>query len=92
MDLEVVCTEINTGTHTFLILCLYRPTNAKVSSRDKMDSLIDKCSNTWSNIIIVSDFNEDISAITPLYELLPNINLEILHMNLQESSLPHRRY
>ena len=53
MDLEVVCVEINTGNNRFLI----------VSSWNNINSLIDRCSNTFSNIIIVCDFNEDLLKI-----------------------------
>ena len=42
MDFQIVCVEINTGTDTFLIVCLSR-----ISPWEKIDSLIDVCPNTF---------------------------------------------
>jgi hypothetical protein len=42
-EVESVCLEIFADNRKFVLVCLYRPPNARVSSWDYIDNLFDKC-------------------------------------------------
>ena len=64
--LESLCVEIVTNASSrFLLVCFYRPPNARASSWDDIDSLFDRCVDSdISNIILLGDINVDLLSIS----------------------------
>ena len=63
-EVESVCLEIFADNRKFLLVCLYRPPNARVSSWDYIDNLFDKCVDSGiSNCVFLGDINVDLFTI-----------------------------
>ena len=64
-DIQVIILEINIKNRRLLILCLYRPPKQKLNYFvDYLSDLIDKFSETYTDVMVIGDFNEEPTSNT----------------------------
>ena len=63
-ELESLCIEICNNSKKFLLVCIYRPPNARAISWDHIDSLFDKCIESDLDCIFLGDINVDVLTIS----------------------------
>lgn len=61
-----MCVEVTANNNNkFLVVCIYRPPNSRVTSWNYIDSLLDNCIDTELNVILLGDFNIDLLKCSP---------------------------
>ena len=69
-DIESVCVECISDNKKILIMCFYRPPNARVSSWDHLDNLFTNCiDSNIDNVILLGDINVDLITISKTHRL-----------------------
>lgn len=65
-NVESMCVEVTANNNNkFLVVCIYRPPNSRVTSWNYIDSLLDNCIDTELNVILLGDFNIDLLKCSP---------------------------
>ena len=64
-DIQVIILEINIKNRRLLILCIYRPLKQNLNYFVNIISdLIDKFSKTYTDVMVIGDFNDEPSSNT----------------------------
>ena len=76
-DIQVIILEINIKNRRLPILCIYRPPKQKLNYFvDYLSDLIDKFSETYTDVMVIGDFNEEPTSNT-IKTFMDGINLKI---------------
>lgn len=63
-ELESICIEVVTNRKKIIIMCFYRPPQARANSWDHLETLIDNCIDTNCSVLLLGDINEDLLSIS----------------------------
>ena len=63
-DIESLCIEVSAHNRNFLLICFYRPPNARIISWDHIENLFHNAVDTgFNNLIFLGDINVDLMSI-----------------------------
>ena len=69
-EIESVCVECVSDNRKVLLMCFYRPPNARVSSWDHLDNLFTNCIDSdIENVILLGDINVDLITMSKNHRL-----------------------